>query len=136
VKLYKPISLTFMVLFAVTGLIFLFIPEGVLGFFNSFSSSLGMPQSPVAGLSFFLILASAYMYLVTLLAYMMSRYPDDPKYPLLLTHAKIASSVLSVALFLLHEHYLIYLANFLVDGIIGIITWTLLIQKKRAIKWV
>jgi ABC-type Co2+ transport system permease subunit len=59
------------------------------------------------------------MYLVTVLAFLMYKNPENRYFPLLLIHAKLASSLLSLALFLAHSHYLIYLANFVIDGIIG-----------------
>lgn len=119
-SLYKLFSLTAAAIFAVVGLIFLFFPDSVLIFFNSISGYFGLPQAPVQGTGFYLILASAYMYLVTLLAYLMYRYPEQDIYPFLLAQAKLASSIISIYLFLMHQHYLIYFANFAVDGLIGI----------------
>jgi hypothetical protein len=119
-RLYKLFSLTAAVVFAVVGLIFLFFPGSVLIFFNNISGYFGLPQADVQGSSFYLILASAYMYLVTLLAYLMYRHPRQQIYPFLLAHGKLASSILSISLFLLHQPYLIYLANFVIDGMIGL----------------
>jgi hypothetical protein len=130
-KLYKPISFILVFLFAVTGLLFLFIPDKVLILFNTLSSTFGMVQSPVTGWTFYLILASGYMYLVTLLAFHMFRHPDNQTYPLLLTHAKLASSILSLAFFLIQGHYLIYLANFIVDGVIGAIVLAMYLKVRR-----
>ena len=127
-KFYRFISLTFAVIFAVVGLLFLFLADGVLGFFNTLSFLLGMLQSPVQGYDIYLVLAAAYMYLVTLLAYRMYREPDNPLFPLLLANGKLASSALSIALFVFHQPFLIYLANFLIDGLIGILV--LLFYKK------
>jgi len=119
-KLYKLFSLTIAVIFAAVGLIFLFFPDSVLIFFNSISGYFGLPQSPTQGIDFYLILAVAYMYLVTIIAWMMYRYPKQKIYPFLLAHGKIASSVISIYLFLTYQHYLIFLANFIIDGFIGI----------------
>jgi hypothetical protein len=102
------------------GLIFLFLADDVLEFFNSISAYFGMKQSPVQGVDFYLILASGYMYLVALLAYMMFKHPDNPYFPLLLTNAKLASCLLSFFFFILHQPYPIYLTNGLVDGLIGV----------------
>ena len=126
---YKLFSLTAAVIFAAVGLTFLFFPDSVLIFFNRFSGYFGLPQAPLPGAGFYLILASAYMYLVTLLAYLMYRYPEQDIYPLLLAHGKLASSILSLALFLMHQLYLIYFANFVLDGFIGIAA--LVLMKKR-----
>jgi hypothetical protein len=71
------------------------------------------------------------MYLVTILAFLMFRHPDNREYPLLLTHAKLASSIVSLALFVLNAHYLIYLANFIMDGAIGILVLTLSAKMRR-----
>ena len=115
----KIISLSLALIFALVGLLFLFFPAQVIIFFNTLSSAVLLPPAPVVGTHFYLTLAVAYMYLVTLLALLMSRHPGDRTYPSLLAHGKFASAVLSLALFVLHEHYLIYLANGIVDGLIG-----------------
>ena len=132
-RLYKLFSLTAAAMFAVVGLIFLFFPASVLIFFNSISNYFGLPQSPVQGTSFYLILASAYMYLVTLLAYLMYRYPEQAIYPLLLAHAKLASSIISIYLFLMYQPYLIYFANFVTDGFIGIAALYFMKMKKTGV---
>jgi hypothetical protein len=120
VKIYRPTALALTGTFAAVGLIFLIIPGRVLDFFNYFSPSLNLPQTPSAGFTFYLILAVGYMYVVTLLAFLMYRNPGNRVFPLLLAQAKLVSSLLSLALFCLQDHYLVYLANFLVDGFIGI----------------
>lgn len=131
-KSYRLISLSLAVIFAVVGLLFLFAPSGVLGFFNMVSKGLGMAPSPEQGISFYLILAVGYMYLVTLLAYFMYRYPQDRKFPLLLANGKLASSILSFYLFILHQPYLIYVANGVVDGFIGLLVLFMYLKMKRA----
>jgi hypothetical protein len=130
-KFYKATSFTLMLLFAITGMLFLGIPDKVMVFFNTLSTSLGMIQAPVIGWNFYLILATGYMYLVTLLAFLMFRRPDNRYFPLLLIHAKAVSSLLSLAFFLLQDHYLIYLANFIIDGLIGIVVATLYLKMRR-----
>jgi hypothetical protein len=130
-KLHRPISLALMLVFAATGLLFLFFPDNVLALFNTISSWWGMNQTPETGSSFYLILAVGYMYLVTLLAFLMFRHPENRSFPLLLVNAKMASSVLSLAFFLLQAHYLIYLANFVVDGLIGIVVLKLYVNARR-----
>jgi hypothetical protein len=119
-RLYRVVSFVLMLAFAATGLLFLLSPNAAPAFFNSLSPRFGMPAAPLHGPGFYLILAAGYMYVVTVLAFLMYRRPEEPAYPLLLTHAKLASSLLSLAFFLLHAHYLVYLANFIVDGIIGL----------------
>ncbi len=61
------------------------------------------------------------MYLVTLLAYLMYRHPDEGQFPFLLANAKLASAALSLYQFLAHGPYLIYLANCLIDGLFGFV---------------
>ena len=130
-KLYRPLSLMLMLLFAATGLIFLFFPDSVLRLFNTLSAPWGWTPAPAAGFSFYLILATGYMYLVTILAFLMFRHPENRYFPLLLINAKLASSVLSLALFLLQAHYLVYLANFAVDGVIGAVVLALYLKAGR-----
>ncbi len=130
-KTYRLSSLALMLLFAVTGFLFLLLPDGVLGLFNSISVRLGMAESSTTGFRFFLILAVGYMYLVSFLAFLMFRHPENKYFPLLLMNAKFASSLLSLALYLLDGHYLIYLANFVIDGTIGTFVALLYIHAGR-----
>jgi len=118
-SLYKSTSYLLAIVFAAVGLIFLFAPDGLIGFFNRISGRLGMTPSPENGLDFFLILAAAYMYLVTVLAWMMGRHAENPIFPLLLVNGKIASSLLSFGFFFISKPYLIFLVNGIVDGLIG-----------------
>jgi hypothetical protein len=78
-----------------------------------------MTPSPENGLDFFLILAAAYMYLVTVLAWMMGRHAENSIFPLLLVNGKLASSLLSFGFFFISKPYLIFLVNGIVDGLIG-----------------
>jgi hypothetical protein len=118
-SLYKSTSYLLAIVFAAVGLIFLFAPDGLIGFFNRISGRLGMTPSPENGLEFFLVLAAAYMYLVTALAWMMGRHAENPIFPLLLVNGKIASSLLSFGFFFISKPYLIFLVNGIVDGLIG-----------------
>ncbi len=130
-KHYRTISLLMTFIFAIVGLIFLFLAGGVLGFFNSIAADFGMKQSPVSGINFYLILAVGYMYLVSLLAYLMYQHPDQSYFPLLLTHAKLASSVLSLGFFIWHEPYLIYITNCIVDSSIGLLALYFYLQIRK-----
>lgn len=130
--IYRPVSFVLTLLFAMTGVLFLGFPDAAIAFFNALSPSFGVPQSPASGWDFYLILAVGYMYLVTILAFSMFRHPENRHFPLLLVHAKLASSVLSLALFLLQAHYLIYLANFAIDGAIGVVVLTMYLKMRRA----
>lgn len=132
-RLYKLFSLTAAAIFAVAGLVFLFFPDSALIFFNSISGYFQLPQAPLQGTGFYLILASAYMYLITLLAYLMYRYPEQNIYPFLLVQGKLASSIISIYLFLRHQPYLIYFVNFVIDGFIGITALYLMKMKKTEV---
>lgn len=120
-KVYQVISLLLSITFAIVGLVFLVMPDSVLTFFNSISLRLGMPASSTEGINFFLILAVGYMYLVTLLAFLMYRHPENRYFLWLLINAKTASSVLSICMYIFHQHFLIYLTNAIVDGSIAVI---------------
>jgi hypothetical protein len=130
-RAYKLISLSLAIVFAVVGLIFLIIPNTVLMFFNDISNYLGMPQSSVQGVNFYLVLAVGYMYLVTLLAYFMYRCPQDKRLTLLLANGKLASSILSLYFFLMLQPYLIYIINCIIDGLIGILVLFLYLRMKK-----
>ena len=132
-RLYKSVSVFLAVVFAVVGVIFLFVPDGVLSLFNNLSDLLGMQTAPLQGGGFYLILAVAYMYLVTLLAMLMFRLPENRVYPFILINAKAASSVLSLLLFIFFHPYLVFLANCVVDGAIAAVVAILNLRMKRAL---
>jgi len=122
-KLYRTAALAMTAGFVVVGALFLAIPDGVLSFFNHLSGALGLPEAPPVGRPFFLILASGYMYMVSLLAWLMFRHPENRTFPLLLAQGKLVTSLLSLGFFLAHRPYLIYLANFCIDGLIAASVW-------------
>ena len=130
-KYYRTFSLLMVLIFVVVGFTFLFLSNGILVFFNSIAAHLGMKQSPVNGINFYLILASGYMYLVSLLAYMMYKHPENNYFPFLLAHAKLVSSVLSLCFFIVHEPYLIYITNCIVDGSIGLLALYFCVKIKK-----
>jgi hypothetical protein len=119
VTLYRFAALFGAVSFAMVGLVFLAMPDGVLAFFNKLSEPLGLPPSPLQGRGFYLALAAGYMYLVTVLAVLMFRHPRSRIFPFLLAHGKLASAILSAVLFLTHRPFLMYASNSVVDGLIG-----------------
>ncbi len=122
-RLYRPLSLLAAISFATLGLLFLLFPDGVLNFFNYLSIRYDLPQAAFNGESFYLALAAAYMYVVAYLAMQMYRHPKEAVYPFLLVHAKSASSLISLYLFSSNGHYLILLANFVVDGLIALVAF-------------
>jgi hypothetical protein len=119
--LYRAVGLGMAVTFAIVGGLFLFLPGGVIAFFNNLSDHLGISKAPLAERSFFGVLAVAYMYFVTLLAWCIYRAPGQKIYPLLLGHAKFASSFLSFGMFFFQAPLLIYLINGIVDAGLGIL---------------
>jgi hypothetical protein len=128
-RLYRPASLLMAITFGVVGVIFLFLPAGVLGFFDAFSTQVGLqPSGQAAG--FYLVLAVAYMYVVTLLAGWMYLRPENDTLPVLLINAKAASALLSFGFFALRQPALIFLANGVVDGLIAVGVLVLYLKPK------
>jgi hypothetical protein len=135
-RLYRSLGLAMALAFAVVGLVFAFLPASVLEFFNRLSPSLGLAPAPLRPGSFFPILATAYMVLVTALAWLMFRQPANPCLPQLLALGKLASALLSLAYFFAAAPYLVCLANAVVDGGIGMLALGLrALQKKHAATW-
>lgn len=124
-RLHAGIGAAFAVAFAAVGLLFLALPGQVLAFFDTLSRRSGLAAFAAAPDRFWLVLAAAYMYVVTVLAWSMFRHPADPVYPRLLGHAKLFSAALSLAAFALSLPHLILLANGLVDGAIGLVALAL-----------
>jgi predicted secreted protein len=129
-RLYKIVSLGLAATFILVGVVFLFFPDGVVSFFNALSRSLGMEESAPGGFHFYLVLTGGYMYLVALLAWLMFRFPDNSDFPFLLANGKIATSIISLGFFLLHQPLLIYLVNFVVDGLIGAVVLAFYLTRK------
>ncbi len=133
--MYKPLSFTGAVVFAMCGLFFLFLPNRVYIFFNVISRSLGMPRTPVKGIGFFYIYTIGYLYIITVLAFLMSRNPESRHYPVLLANGAFAVSILSISMFLIHKPYLIYIVSMIVNGITGALAFSGSSKiKKRSLK--
>lgn len=116
--------------FAAVGVIFVAIPSKVLAAFNWLSGGMDWPASTIQPYTLFLALALGYMYIVTLLAWQMARHPDVRVYPWLLVQAKGASAVICLGLFAIQDQYLLYLANFVVDGAIALFVWYLCLRTR------
>ena len=134
-KYYRSLSLALALCFAIVGIVFAAIPDDVLRFFNLLSPAFSLPPSPLTSYNFYLVLAAAYMYLVTLLAFMMYRWPENRCYPMLLINAKLASSFFSVIFFIAHARYLVDLANFGVDAMIGMLVFLIYVKMLKDGKW-
>jgi len=119
-KFYTTVSLCLSVVFAIVGLMFLFMPDTVALFFNTISRQLGFPEFQMQGGGLFQVLAVGYMYLVTLLACFMYKHPDNAFFPLLLVHGKSTSSLISFYLFFTYQSVLILLTNGIIDGFIAL----------------
>jgi nitric oxide reductase large subunit len=116
--------------FAVVGILFIAVPSGVLDVISDVGEWLGNDtRAPHTQEDLWLALSFAYMVVITgicLVAQM-----DVVRYrPLLLVLAagKTASSLGSLAFFLIDGHVFIYLLNFLVDGFLALLAlwlWSL-----------
>jgi hypothetical protein len=115
--------------FGAVGVLFAAIPAKVLAAFNRLAAGLDWPLSATQPHTLYLALALGYMYVVTLLAWQIARHPEERAHAWVLTHAKAASAVVCLALFALQEQYLLYLANFVVDGAIALVVWWLCLKR-------
>ena len=104
--------------FAVVGILFIAVPSGVLDVISDVGEWLGNDtRAPHTQEDLWLALAFAYMVVITGIC--LVAQADPVRYrPLLLVLAagKTASSLGSLAFFLIDEPVFIYLLNFLVDG--------------------
>lgn len=129
---YRTVSLILAAVMAGVGLIFLFQPDAAVRFMNGLGRGFGLPEAPLGGAGFYLGLAVGYMYVVTLLAWLMYRKPADPRLPFLLAHGKGASGLLSLGLLVFHRPYFIYAANGLIDLSLAALAWVLYLSRKKA----
>jgi hypothetical protein len=120
-RLHSTIGAALAAAFAAAGLVFVVAPGSVLRFVDALSRHAGFAPFPGPLERFWLVLAAAYMYVVTVLAWFIFRRPEDPAYPRLLAHAKFASAALSLAAFVILAPHLILAANAVVDGAIGLV---------------
>jgi len=104
--------------FIIVGALFFLVPDGVVVFTNLVGSWLGeFSEAPQTGFRLWLSLATAYMVLVSVLAYLIQRDLHGNR-PLLLVLAagKAASSLTCLLFYLFSLDAFGYLLNFLVDG--------------------
>ena len=119
---YRVLATTFLIV----GLIFFLFPDGTIDVLNATGALFGFPPAPHLAHRFWLGLGTAYMAVVTWLAFAISQAPAEHRIlmpPLALGKAVSSGTCL---LFLIFERaYYIYLANFLVDGAIAVfVFWT------------
>lgn len=108
--------------FAVVGILFIAVPSGVLDVVSDLGNWIGsFPRAPHTQEDLWLALAFAYMVVITGICLVVQA--DVVRYrPLLLVlvAGKTASSLGSLAFYLIDEHVFIYLLNFLVDGFLAL----------------
>ncbi len=116
--------------FAVVGILFIAVPNGVLNTISDLGDSIGsFPRAPHTAEQLWLALAFAYM--VAIAGICLVAQADVVRYrPLLLVLAagKTASSLGSLGFYLFDQHVFIYLLNFLVDGFLALLVlwlWSL-----------
>jgi hypothetical protein len=116
--------------FAVVGILFIAVPSGVLDVISDLGDSIGsFPRAPHTQEDLWLALAFAYMVVITGICVVAQS--DVVRYrPLLLVLAvgKTASSLGSLAFFVIDQNVFIYLLNFLVDGFLALLAlwlWSL-----------
>jgi hypothetical protein len=116
------------VVFALGAIDFFLFPYLTVRILNSTARSLGMHQVVAlnGGQDFWLTLAVPYMILVAAFSWIAQRGARIQGQPVqLLLLAKASSSLTSLALFLLGGFAYPFLANFVVDGVIFVITYWL-----------
>ncbi|HET8640130.1 MAG TPA: hypothetical protein VFL89_07800 [Solirubrobacterales bacterium] len=108
--------------FAVVGILFIALPNGVLDTISDLGDSLGgFTRAPHGSEELWLALAFAYMVVITGICLVVQA--DVVRYrPLLLVLAagKTASSLGSLGFYLFDQDVFIYLLNFLVDGFLAL----------------
>jgi nitric oxide reductase large subunit len=116
--------------FAVVGILFIAVPSGVLDVISDVGEWFGNEtRAPHTQEQLWLALSFAYMVVITGIC--LVAQSDVVRYrPLLLVLAagKTASSLGSLAFFLIDENVFIYLLNFLVDGFLALLSlwlWSL-----------
>jgi hypothetical protein len=123
--------------FAVVGILFISVPDGVLDVISDLGDALGdFPRAPETTEQLWLALGFAYMVVITGICVVVQL--DVVRYrPLLLVLAagKAASSLAALGFFVFDEDVFIYLLNFLVDGFLvgaALLLWSLAGRVGRA----
>jgi hypothetical protein len=107
----------------VTGLLFLLIPYPVVRFLNYIGGLFGLAPLDT-GHQFYVVLAVAYMALVSAFCWVAVTGSRVQALPVrLLIFGKTMSSLLALLFFVVDVHAFAFLANFVVDGSIALVTW-------------
>ncbi|HWW67283.1 MAG TPA: hypothetical protein VNY83_04810 [Solirubrobacterales bacterium] len=116
--------------FAIVGILFIAVPNGVLNTISDLGDDLGgFTRAPHTTEQLWLALAFAYMVVITGICIVAQA--DVVRYrPILLVLAagKTASSLGSLGFYVFDQHVFIYLLNFLVDGFLALLAlwlWSL-----------
>jgi hypothetical protein len=124
--------------FAISGLLFLITPDGVVGTVDDAGEALGdFSQGPASDQKLWVALSFAYMVVIAGIAAVVSL--DVARYrPLILVLAagKVASSVPALAFYLLEDDVFLYLLTFLVDGslvALSLACWVLAGRARRPV---
>jgi nitric oxide reductase large subunit len=121
------------VTFAVVGILFVAVPSGVLDVISDLGEWLGNDHR-APHTQQYLWLALGFAYMVVIAAICLLAQADVVRYrPLLLVLAagKAASSLASLAFFLVQEEVFAYLLNFLVDGFLALFSLSLWVLAGR-----
>jgi hypothetical protein len=122
--------------FAVVGILFIAVPNGVLNVISDLGDDLGgFTRAPHGTEQLWLALAFSYMVVITGIC--LVAQADVVRYRallLLLAVGKAASSLSALGFYLFDEHVFIYLLNFLVDGslvLVALWLWSLIGRVER-----
>jgi hypothetical protein len=122
--------------FAVVGILFIAVPNGVLDVISDLGDDLGgFTRAPHGTEQLWLALAFSYMVVITGIC--LIAQADVVRYRallLLLAAGKTASSLSALGFYLFDEHVFIYLLNFLVDGslvLVALWLWSLIGRVER-----
>jgi hypothetical protein len=122
-------------IFAAGGLGFYLLPGLVTKSMNTGARTVGLAESPVDADNLWIVLAAAYMALITAIS-ADAAFTDDPakrhslaRYLLI---GKVSSSLGALGYFAFRRRAYAFLANFLLDGGIAVVTYTLLRDAEAA----
>ena len=122
-------------IFAAGGLGFYLLPGMITASMNKGARSVGLAESPVDADNLWIVLAAAYMALITAIS-TDAAFTADParrhslaRYLLI---GKVTSSLGALGYFAFRRRAYAFLANFLLDGGIAVVTYQLLRQAEQA----
>jgi hypothetical protein len=125
--------------FAVVGILFIAVPNGVLDVISDLGDDLGgFTRAPHGSEQLWLALGFSYMAVITGICLLAQA--DVVRYRallLLLAAGKTASSLAALGFYLFDEHVFIYLLNFLIDGslvLVAVWLWSLIGRVERSPK--